>query len=383
MFDFIFFLGILWLSGCGIIAVRFFYVQMRIIRQNRRVNYAYRRRPIKDYPSVSVCIPARNEMHALAPCLEAVLASKYPKLEIIVLDDESSDQTKEIIRSFAHAGVRFIEGETLPEGWSGKSFALYNLAKNALGKEILFVDVDTHIQPDTIEKMVAYKENYSTKMISVIPSPRQPWIRGLLFAPLRYYWLEILNSRFKPSSTGAIWMISASELLDGSALQNYKSAISPDGRFARTLAKVKGGYTFLIHGQALGISFQKRWHSQIETEKRILISIFGGRLKGVLLSFLATFFYFLPIPMILMAVIYGFSYIIWLNCLAILGLTYTLHVIRQFGGAGILAIFTVPYVFVQEFYIWVASLASYLKGSVTWKGRTVYVRKSIKDRSIQ
>src|SRR5688500_11530400 len=63
-----------------------------------------------EMPSVTVCIPARNEMHALAECLERVLASDYEKLEILVFDDSSLDDTPTLIKSFAHEGVRFVPG---------------------------------------------------------------------------------------------------------------------------------------------------------------------------------------------------------------------------------------------------------------------------------
>src|SRR5690606_10627587 len=61
----------------------------------------------KELPTVSVCIPARNETNALEDCLRSMLANDYPKLEILVLDDCSQDRTAEVIKSFAHAGVRF------------------------------------------------------------------------------------------------------------------------------------------------------------------------------------------------------------------------------------------------------------------------------------
>jgi len=65
---------------------------------------------LKDLPTVSVCIPARNENAALADYITAALASDYPKLEVLVLDDCSQDDTSEVIRSFAHQGVRFVQG---------------------------------------------------------------------------------------------------------------------------------------------------------------------------------------------------------------------------------------------------------------------------------
>ena len=69
----------------------------------------------QDLPTVSVCISARNETHAMTQCLERIVASDYPKLEVIVLDDGSRDNTSLLIKSFAHAGVRFIEGSSLPD----------------------------------------------------------------------------------------------------------------------------------------------------------------------------------------------------------------------------------------------------------------------------
>src|ERR1700759_1043342 len=88
---------------------------------------------LKDLPSVSVCIPARNETHAMSQCLERVIASTYPKLEVIVLDDSSVDDTSVLIKAYAHAGVRFVEGSRLPKGWLGKNHALQGLLHEASG----------------------------------------------------------------------------------------------------------------------------------------------------------------------------------------------------------------------------------------------------------
>ena len=84
-------------------------------------------------PTVSVCIAARNEVHALSQCLERVLQSDYEKLEVLVLDDSSEDDTPHIIKSFAHAGVRFIAGRDIPAGWLGKNHANQTLALEASG----------------------------------------------------------------------------------------------------------------------------------------------------------------------------------------------------------------------------------------------------------
>ena len=120
-------------------------------------------------PSVSVCIPARNETHAMAQCLERVLASDYKKLEIIVFDDSSTDDTSILVRSFAHAGVRFVPGTALPEGWLGRNHALEVLAREASGTYVVFMDVDTNITPTTISQLVGYMMTENLVMASVLP----------------------------------------------------------------------------------------------------------------------------------------------------------------------------------------------------------------------
>jgi len=110
----------------------------------------------KDLPTVSVCIPARNEKHAMTQCLERVLASDYEKLEVVVFDDSSNDETSVLIRSFAHAGVRFVPGTELPGEWLGRNRALDILAHEASGDYIVFMDVDTYITVNSITKLMSY-----------------------------------------------------------------------------------------------------------------------------------------------------------------------------------------------------------------------------------
>ena len=125
----------LMLWAVGVLHVMVLY---KLVRVFRFLSFSLRSQKIVDeIPSVSVCIAARNETHAMTQCLERVIATDYPKLEIIVLDDGSRDDTSILIKSFAHAGVRFVEGKTLQDGWLGKNYAQYTLAKEASGKIVV------------------------------------------------------------------------------------------------------------------------------------------------------------------------------------------------------------------------------------------------------
>jgi len=89
----------------------------------------------KELPTITVAIPARNETKDLQQCLVDLIASDYPKLEILVLDDCSQlKRTPQIIKEFAHAGVRFIQGQEPRETWLPKNQAYDRLAHEARGQ---------------------------------------------------------------------------------------------------------------------------------------------------------------------------------------------------------------------------------------------------------
>ena len=109
-----------------------------------------------ELPTLTVAIPARNETDDLQFCLESLVASDYPKMEIIVLDDRSQTRrTPDIIRSFAHDGVRFVLGEEPKETWLPKNQAYDRLLGEASGEIILFCGVDVRFVPDTLRKIVS------------------------------------------------------------------------------------------------------------------------------------------------------------------------------------------------------------------------------------
>lgn len=101
--------------------------------------------PPAQAPLISVCIPARNEERNIRGCVEAMLAQDYPNLEVIIVDDRSTDATPEILRQLSARNdrLRIISGSDLPEGWAGKPHALHQASKATRGEWLCFVDADT------------------------------------------------------------------------------------------------------------------------------------------------------------------------------------------------------------------------------------------------
>ena len=86
---------------------------------------------LPEYPFVSVCVPARNEERGIEECLVSLLEQDYPNFEVIVVDDNSTDATPQIIQTLSEKNKKLIavKGEPLPPDWLGKPFALFQARK--------------------------------------------------------------------------------------------------------------------------------------------------------------------------------------------------------------------------------------------------------------
>jgi len=114
---------------------------------------------------VSVIIPARNEENNLSKLLDSLKNSDLKPDEIIVIDDHSTDKTAEIAALFE---TRVIASKDLPEGWTGKSFALFQGSAIAQNDRLVFLDADTKLSKDALGKLTNAFEKYQG-LISVQP----------------------------------------------------------------------------------------------------------------------------------------------------------------------------------------------------------------------
>ena len=156
-------------------------------------------------PAVSVLVPARNEAAAIEPCVRAILASRDVELEVVVLDDASTDGTDAIVRQLAEqdARVRLIRGRPLPSGWCGKQHACAQLAAAATHETWVFLDTDVLLSTDAVRRCVAFLDASQASLVSGFPRQVTGSFLEWMLLPLIHFvllgFLPIARSRMDNS----------------------------------------------------------------------------------------------------------------------------------------------------------------------------------------
>jgi glycosyltransferase involved in cell wall biosynthesis len=173
MGKFLFYLAVVTLTAYVIITID-------LRRGNRRIRSLKDIAPLAQtqWPGVSVVIAARNEARNIEEALQSVLNQDYPRLEILVADDRSTDRTGDILDRMAASDVRLrpIHLTELPAGWLGKNHALDFAARQATGEYLLFTDADIVMNPTAIRRAVSYAEREPRDHIALGPEARMPGV---------------------------------------------------------------------------------------------------------------------------------------------------------------------------------------------------------------
>lgn len=329
----------------------------------------------EEAPSITVAIAARNEDDKLADCLNSVIGSDYSKMEVLVLDDCSSDGTGSLMNFYANSGVRFISGEEPPLGWIGKNWAYERLAKEAIGEYIIFLGTDVNVSPKTISRMVKFSEFYTYDMVSVQPMFLHLDFLPRLLEPFKLLW-EITFRSFlkKPPVCSDMWMIKNDTLTEMEHFKHSSSVVDPEKDLAAKLS-AKDGYFYAFGGADDGLSIRKSikglWGSALR-------SYYPGSGK----SPAATCYLVLMILGILVVPFLGLSEALSTRELSLsvilgvvsVGIWWLAHMIlttRLSPSSWFISIFNLPIMIFVEVYLNLASMYKYEFGKVIWKGRNI------------
>jgi glycosyltransferase involved in cell wall biosynthesis len=336
-----------------------------------------------ELPTLTVAIPARNETEDLELCLKSLIASDYPKLEIIVLDDCSQNtRTPEIIRDFAHDGVRFLSGKVPEENWLPKNQAYQQLLDAANGEYVLFTGVDSRYEPQSLRTLVSVQLQKKKSMVSLLPSnavlASAQQDESLLLQPARYAWeLSLPRKLFnRPPVLSTCWIANKKFLKSAGSFAAVSRSVVPESYFAR-VSVVHDGYSFMQSNEEIGIKSVKVAAEQWNTAVRVRYPQLHRRPELVLLMTLAEACgLLLPFVMAFNSLSAdGFNFLsasALVNCLLILyfygrvvAVTYRKFLMRGFLAA--------PFAAVADIAVLNYSMLKYEFSEVLWKGRNVCI----------
>ena len=126
--------------------------------------------PGSPQPLVSIIVSALNEADTIEPALRSLLAIDYPHLEVIVIDDRSTDATPAIVDRLAaqFPVLRVLHIDLLPAGWLGKNHAMHRGAQIANGEFLIFTDADVVFAPDAVTRAMAHCQAQSVDHLALL-----------------------------------------------------------------------------------------------------------------------------------------------------------------------------------------------------------------------
>ncbi len=313
--------------------------------------------------SIAVLLPVRDEAARVEPCLRALLAQRgVPNLEILVLDDGSSDGTPDLVREIGHA--RLLTGDPLPPGWLGKPHACAQLAA-ATGAEILvFVDADVVLAPDAVAASVAMLDGFD------LLSPYPKIVGQSLVQPLlQWSWLTFLPLRAmersrRPSlaaAGGQFLVVRAAGYRAAGGHVAVRDRVLEDIELARTVKRA-GGRIALADGSRLATCrMYGSWRELVDGYAKSLWASFGSPVGAAAVVGLLLVLYVIPICTLSAAGLAAYA----------LGVVSRMVTARATGARALPQALAHPVSIVLFAWLVAISFRRRRQGRLAWKGRRI------------
>lgn len=325
---------------------------------------------------VSVLIPARNEAKNISKVLQGLIDQSHKNLEIIVYDDQSDDQTAEIINRYSEADsrIKLISGTGLPIGWLGKNHACHRLSVEAKGEFLCFIDADVNVGNELLSKSLEFIERDRLEMFSIFPEQIMVSTGEKIVVPIMNFILLTLlplsfvykYKRFSSFSAanGQFIFIKSDVYKKYGLHEMLKSNKTEDIAIARFLKKQGHEIACITGIDDIKCRMYRSFDESIDGFSKNITDMLGG-------SYLASFVYWaVGFFSLFFLVVNQFYWAFLMSITLIISTIY--NVVKISKENFILSLFFSilrPIIFI---YILIISLKKKLKKDNKWKGRNIY-----------
>ncbi len=274
-------------------------------------------------PFVSVLVPARNEEANIGRCINSLLKQDYPEYEIIILDDNSLDQTAKIVADIQEKDprVRLVRGKPLPDGWAGKPHACMQLARYARGEWLLFVDADTVHQPFMLRSVMKIATDEKTSLLSGMPRQILSGLPQKIVMPMMYFvlmsWFPIwfLNRTKKPWPTlaiGQFMLFPRDEYWKVGGHEAVKDRIIEDVWFGAEIKKTGGKFVCIDLCNVMSTDMYHSLNSMTEGWCKWMYSIIAMSPFALVAFFITAYLFLLaPFLWLMQCILSGIQSEVW------------------------------------------------------------------------
>lgn len=328
--------------------------------------------------SLSVIVPARNEEKNIETLLQSLSSQTYPIDRIIVVDDNSSDKTAEMVMKCKvfNEKIQLLKGKELPPGWTGKNYALFQGQEGIESDYLLFIDADVNLANTAIEKAMKVSIVLQADLLSIFPEQYMKSVGEKLVVPLMNWFLLsflVLKSTYRTpikifvAANGQFMLIRNAVYQKLGTHKAFREYVVEDMAIAKAL-RHRGRRIVTLTGK--GLIHTRMYHSFREALDGFSKNFFPG-LGFSSFSFIAFLLWACSIFILPHLLIFFDLRFIIITLLFLLSRLMQLFLTAE----RFITIFLYPLQLLLFFYLGGYSLFNSHKGKNIWKGREIKTYK--------
>jgi len=332
-------------------------------------------------PKVSILIPARNEESGIDLCIQHAVGSQGVELEIIILDDHSTDGTREKVSIWErnHSSVRLLLSKPLPDDWNGKQHACFQLSQEAKHPNLLFLDADVRLNTNGVSELIHYQTTNRLDLLSAFPKQETgtwleswliPMMHLILLGYLPFYRMRSSSDASYAAGCGQIFLTTKYSYKKSGGHESIRDS-RHDGLLLPKAYRRAGLRTDVIDGTNLATC--RMYHNTKEMIGGVLKNAHEGIARNSLIGPFTVLLLggtALPLATLMLGLSKNNSIVVTLSILALI----TTHLQRiitahQFRQSRIAVLFHLPAMFLFVSLQWCAFVMHHVGYKLAWRGR--------------